>query len=85
MYVFNYIGNNMIEGDKMKYSDELKQKTIEYYLVGYSAQKISEQLGPNEVTIRVWLKENKIPIKVGGSHNTKYSDDVVLKMVELYK
>lgn len=25
----------------MKYSVEIKQKAIEYYLVGYSAQKIS--------------------------------------------
>ena len=42
----------------MKYSVEIKQKAIEYYLVGYSAQKISTIIGVNEATIRKWLKEN---------------------------
>ena len=36
----------------MKYSVEIKQKAIEYYLVGYSAQKISNIIGANEATIK---------------------------------
>lgn len=53
----------------MKYSVEIKQKAIEYYLVGYSAQKISTIIGVNEATIRKWLKENNINIRNGGSNN----------------
>ena len=36
----------------MKYSVETKKKAIEYYLVGYSAQKVACLIGANEATIR---------------------------------
>ena len=48
----------------MKYSVEIKQKAIEYYLVGYSAKKISTIIGANEATIRKWLKENGSKLNV---------------------
>lgn len=69
----------------MRYSEELKNKALEYYSVGYSAKKISEILGPNEATIRVWLKANKIEIRDGGSYNVKHSEDVVKEIWQLYE
>ena len=49
----------------VKYSEEIKEKAIEYYLVGYSAQKIAQALGPNEATIRICLRERNISINSG--------------------
>ncbi len=69
----------------MRYSEGLKNKALEYYSVGYLAQKISEILGPNEATIRVWLKSNKIEIRDGGSYNVKHSEDVVKEIWQLYE
>ena len=68
----------------MKYSVEIKQKAIEYYLVGYSAQKISTIIGVNEATIRKWLKENNINIRNGGSYNKIYNDEFINKVKNLY-
>lgn len=68
----------------MKYSVEIKQKAIEYYLVGYSAQKISNIIGANEATIRKWLKENNITIRNGGSYNKIYDDEFINKIKNLY-
>ena len=62
----------------MKYSVEIKQKAIEYYLVGYSAQKISTIIGVNEATIRKWLKENNINIRNGGSYNKIYKTKLLI-------
>lgn len=39
----------------MKYSVETKKKAIEYYLVGYSDQKVARLIGANETTIRKWI------------------------------
>lgn len=69
----------------MRYSEDVKKKALEYYLVGYSAQRISEILGPNEATIRVWLKTNNVQIRDGGSYNIKHSEEVVKKIWELYE
>ena len=44
----------------MKYSVETKKKAIEYYLVGYSAQKVACLIGANEATIRKWINEAKM-------------------------
>ena len=44
----------------MKYSVETKKKAIEYYLVGYSAQKVDCLIGANEATIRKWINEAKM-------------------------
>ena len=68
----------------MKYSVEIKQKAIEYYLVGYSAKKISTIIGVNEATIRKWLKENNINIRNGGSYNKIYNDEFINKVKNLY-
>ena len=68
----------------MKYSVEIKQKAIEYYLVGYSAKKISTIIGSNEATIRKWLKENNITIRNGGSYNKIYNDEFINKIKKLY-
>ena len=68
----------------MKYSVKIKQKAIEYYLVGYSAQKISTIIGVNEATIRKWLKENNINIRNGGSYNKIYNDEFINKVKNLY-
>ena len=38
----------------MRYDIEMKNKAIEYYLVGYSAQKVACLIGANEATIRKW-------------------------------
>lgn len=77
--------NNMIRGDFLKYSCEIKNKAKEYYLVGYSAQRISEILGANEATIRKWLKDFGVSIRIGGSYNKIYSDKILNKIVELYE
>ena len=69
----------------MKYSVEIKQKAIEYYLVGYSAQKISTIIGVNEATIRKWLKENNINIRNGGSYNKIYNDEFINKVKNFFK
>lgn len=69
----------------MRYSEELKNKALEYYSVGYSAQRISEILGPNEATIRVWLKAKKVEIRDGGSYNVKHSEEIVKKIWGLYQ
>lgn len=68
----------------MKYSEEIKKKAIEYYLVGYSAQKISNIIGANEVTIRKWLKESNITIRNGGSYNKIYDEEFINKIKSLY-
>lgn len=68
----------------MKYSEEIQKKAIEYYLVGYSAQKISNILGVNEATVRKWLKENNITIRNGGSYNKIYNDELIDKIKKLY-
>lgn len=69
----------------MKYGIEIKQKAIEYYLMGYSAKKIESILKVNEVTIRKWLKDNNIIIRNGGSYNVKHSEEIVERILKLYK
>ena len=40
----------------MKYSVETKKKAIEYYLVGYSAQKVACLIGANEALCEFDIK-----------------------------
>lgn len=69
----------------MKYSDEIKEKAKEYYLVGYSAQQIADFIGANEATIRKWLKGFGLPLRIGGSYNKIHSDELVEKIIGLYE
>ena len=69
----------------MKYSNEIKETAIRYYLVGYSAQKIADTMGINEATIRKWLKEKNITIRNGGSYNKIYSEEFINKIKNLYE
>lgn len=68
----------------MKYSVETKKKAIEYYLVGYSAQKVARLIGANETAIRKWINEAKIPIRNGGYYNKIYSQEFIDKVKYLY-
>ena len=47
----------------MRYDIEIKNKAIEYYLVGYSANQVSKIVGVNEATIRKWIKEKNIEVR----------------------
>jgi transposase len=67
-----------------KCSEEIKEKAISLYLDGLSANSVANILGVNEATVRIWLKNNKIDIRDGGSYNTKHDDKTVDKIIELY-
>lgn len=69
----------------MRYDIEIKNKAIEYYLVGYSANQVSKIVGVNEATIRKWIKEKNIEVRNGGSYNKKYDEEFVKYIWELYE
>lgn len=48
----------------MRYDIEIKNKAIEYYLVGYSANQVSKIVGVNEATIRKWIKEKILKLEM---------------------
>lgn len=63
---------------------EIKNKAIELYKSGVSANCVANDIGYNESTVRVWLKEYKVDIRKGGMYNKKYSDETVNKIIKLY-
>lgn len=69
----------------MRYDIEIKNKAIEYYLVGYSANQVSKIVGVNEATIRKWIKEKNIEVRNGGSYNKKYDEEFVKYICKLYE
>ena len=69
----------------MRYDIEMKNKAIEYYLVGYSANQVSKIVGVNEATIRKWIKEKNIEVRNGGSYNKKYDEEFVKYIWKLYE
>ncbi|MEG2540061.1 MAG: endonuclease [Clostridium sp.] len=64
---------------------EIKNKAIELYKSGVSANCVANDIGYNEATVRGWLKEYKVDIRKGGMYNKKYSDETVNKIIKLYK
>lgn len=69
----------------MRYDIEIKNKAIEYYLVGYSANQVSKIVGVNEATIRKWIKEKNIEVRNGGSYNKKYDEEFIKYIWKLYE
>jgi intein-encoded DNA endonuclease-like protein len=67
-----------------KYSTESKEKAISLYQEELSANRVSNILGVNEATIRMWLKNNNITIRDGSSYNIKHDSQTVEKIIELY-
>lgn len=66
------------------YEDYYIETAINLYKEGYSAIKISSLLGPNEVTIRKWIKNNNISIRDGGYYNKRYPEEIINKIWCLY-
>lgn len=64
---------------------EIKQKAIDLYNSGLSANSISKLIEYNEATIRNWLKLAGISIRCGGGYNKKYSADIISKVKRLYE
>ncbi|WP_426350099.1 hypothetical protein ACPWSR_02385 [Alloiococcus sp. CFN-8] len=67
-----------------RYDKSYISMAIELYEKGNSAQVISSILGPNEATIRKWLKDNGIFIRDGGYYNRIYSQEIIDKIISLY-
>lgn len=64
---------------------EVRNKAIELYKEGLSANKVAKQLGFNEATVRKWLKDNGVYMRIGGFYNKKYSKEIETKVKELYE
>lgn len=63
---------------------EVKNRAIELYKSGLSANQISKEILYNEATIRKWLKDSGLVLKSGGSFNKKYTDEQIENIKKLY-
>lgn len=69
---------------RAKASLEIKQKAVELYKNGFSANCVANNIGYNEATVRSWLREYNIDIRQGGVYNKKYSNEIINRIIELY-